>query len=130
MPQTRPRRGQKKGSKYSPLLPPLGMVSGQGDPDASTIAKRLRVRKEIHPEPSGSKVDTKTSSTPSDETSTELSSAEREASEEPPISLRDQSLMPSLFGTTAEATDEKNPEGSEKDSDSSSEDEANKTVIE
>ena len=64
------------------------MESGQGDLDASTTAKRLRVRKEIQPEPSGSKVDTKTSPTPnkvSDEVSTELSSSEREASEEPPV---------------------------------------------
>ena len=110
------------------------MESGQGDLDASTIAKRLRVRKEIQPEPSRSKVDTKTSPTPnevSDEVSTELSSSEREASEEPPvppISLRDQSLMSSLLGTTPEATDGEIPEGSEKDSDSSSEEEANKTV--
>ena len=77
-------------------------------------------------------MDTKPSSTSSDETSTEVSSSEREASEEPPvppISLRDQSLMPSLHGTTVEATDEENPEGSKKDSDSSSEEEANKTVI-
>ena len=109
------------------------MESGQRELDASTIAKPLRVRKVIQPEPSGSKVDTKPSSTPSDETSTELSSSERKASEEPPvppISLRDQSLMPSLLGTTAEATDEENAEGSEKDRDSSSEEEANKTVIE
>ena len=132
MPQNRPRRGRKKGSKNSPLLPPPGMKSGQGDLDASTIAKRLRVRKEIQPEPSGSKVDTKTSPTLI-EVSTQLSSSEREASEEPlvpPISLRDQSLMPSLLGTTPEAIDEENLEGSEKDSDSSSEEEANKTVIE
>ena len=111
------------------------MESGQGDLDASTIAKRLivRVRKEIQPKPSGSKVDTKPSSTPSDETSTKLSSSEREASEEPPvppISLRDQSLMPSLFDALAEATSKENPESSEKDSDTSSEEEANKTVIE
>ena len=131
--QTRPRRGRKKGSKNSPLLPPPGMESGQGDLDASTIAKRLRVRKEMQPEPSGSKVDTKPSSTSSDETSTEVSSSEREASEEPPvppISLRDRSLMPSLVETTAEATDEEIPGGSERGSDSSSEEEANKTVIE
>ena len=54
------------------------------------------MRKGIQPKPTGSKVDIK----PSDEASTELSSSEREASEEPPmppISLRDQSLMPSLL---------------------------------
>ena len=133
MPQTRPRCGRKKRSKNSPLLPPPGMESGQGDLDASTIAKRLRVRKEIQPKPSGSKVGTKPSSTPSDETSTELSSSEREGSEEPPvpsISLRDQTLMLSLLDALAEATDKENPEDSEKDSDSSSEEEANKTVIE
>ena len=116
------------------------MESGQGDLDASTIAKRLRVRKEIQPKPSGSKLDTKSLPTPkevsdevSDEVSTELSSSEREASEEPPvppISLRDQSLIPSLLGTTLEATDKENPKGFEKDSDSSSEEKANKTVIE
>ena len=38
--------------------------------------------------------------------------------------------MPSLLGTTLEAADEENPKGSEKDSDSSFEEEANKTVIE
>ena len=81
VPQNRPRRERKKGSKNSPLLP--GMESGQGDLDASTVAKRLRVRKEIQHEPSGLKVDTKTSPTPnqvSDEISTEISSSEREAS--------------------------------------------------
>ena len=79
------------------------MESGQGDLDASTIAKRLRVRKEIQPKPSGWKVDTKSLTTPnevSDQVSTELSFSEREESEEPPvppISLSDQSLMPSLL---------------------------------
>ena len=69
----------------------------------------------------------------SDEVSTELSSSEREASEEPPvppISLRDQSLMLTLLDALAEATDQENPEGPDKDSNSSSEEEANKTVIE
>ena len=94
------------------------------------------MRKEIQPKPSGSKADTKSLPTPdevSDEVSTELSSPEREAPEEPPvppISLRDQSLMPSLLDAPAEATDQENLEGSKKDSDSSSEEEANKTVIE
>ena len=75
------------------------MDSGLGDLDSSTIAKRLRVRKEIQPESSGLKVGTKPLHTPSDEASTEHSSSEREASEEPPvppISLRGQFLMPSL----------------------------------
>ena len=58
------------------------------------------------------------------EASTELSSSEREGFEEPPvppISLRDQSLI---------ITDQENIEGSEKDSNSSSEGKANKTIIE
>ena len=38
--------------------------------------------------------------------------------------------MPSLLDAPAEATDQENLEGSEKDSDSSSEEEANKSVIE
>ena len=108
------------------------MESGQGDLDASTIAKRLRVRKEIQQEPSGSKVDIKPLSTPTGEASTELSSSEREASEEPPVPpifLRDQSLITNLLDTPAEATDQENPEGSGRNSDSSSEEEANKTVI-
>ena len=38
--------------------------------------------------------------------------------------------MPSSLDAPAEATDQENPEGSDNDSDSSSEEKANKTVIE
>lgn len=102
------KRGRKKGSKNAPPTPPLNMSAGQGDLDASTIGKRLQLRRRTEKKV---KFSDQLNVANDDNTDESLDSEllqetpdGQSSDSAPPVALKDRSFLPNLVREQGDPT--------------------------